>query len=124
MKKSFPLLSIFTALLLITTASNSFSGPSKKPKAPEYHDTVIESVTPTAITVALDKTKKTYPINQFTEIALKGQKTTLAALQPGMMVTVALAMDGITASRVNAGDPPIHIESEKKKVKVPKSFMK
>lgn len=122
--RSFQLVFFLAAVTLITATTNCFSAPSKKPKAPEYHDTLIESVTPTSITVVLDKTKKIYPINQFTEIALKGQKTTLAELRPGMMVTVVLAMDGITASRVNAGDPPVHVEPEKKKVKVSKSFMK
>lgn len=108
------------ALALITPG---FAAERKK-KAPEYHDTVIASVAANAVTITEDKTTKTFPINQFTEITLKGQKATIADLQPGMAVSVTLGTDGVTASRVAASDPPAHHQDDRKPARAPKGWMK
>ena len=112
-----------TAVVLFAFASAASAGDKRKKKAPEHHDTVIASVSPTAITITEVKLERTIPITPATEIYVRGQKADLAALQPGMTVNITLAMDGQKASRINASDPPVH--REVKKVKMPsRSFMK
>ncbi len=98
------------------------AGGRKKAKPVEHHDTLISAVAPNSITITEDKTPKTFPINQSTEVYIRGQKATVAELQPGMGVSVTVAMDGMTASRISAVDAPIH--NDREKVKVSRSFMK
>ncbi len=109
------------ALAALTFVATTFAGPQKK-KAAEHHDTLIAAVAPTSITITEDKLTRTFPINQSTEVYVHDRKTNVAALQPGMAVSITLAMDGTTASRIQAGDAPVH--REKEKVKVSKSFMR
>ncbi len=113
---------IIVALLALVFVAPAFAGGKKK--GSEYHDTVIASVAANSITITEDKTTKTFPINQFTEITLKGQRATLANLQPGMAVSVTLGTDGVSASRITAGDPPVHYQDDRKPVKTPKGWAK
>ena len=119
MKNSFLRFACAIFLVFFVAASVFAGGPRKK--EPEYHDTVISSVTGNAITITQDKTPRTFPITQFTEITLKGQRATVADLQPGMGVSVTLGTDGVSASRIAAGDPPAHFATPKP-VKPPKGF--
>ena len=80
---------------------------AKKPKEPQYHATVISSVSADSITIAEAKVMKTFAITQFTEITVKGQRAKLADLQPGMSVSVTLSTDPSKLSRISAGDPPV-----------------
>lgn len=57
-------------------------------------------------TITDNNVPKTYAITQFTEILFKGQRSTLAALQPGMSVSITLGSDATKAARINASDPP------------------
>ncbi len=113
------LLFVVVALSLATPV---FAGGTKK-KAPEYHDTVIASVTGSTLVITEDKATKTFPITQFTEITVKGQRATLADLKPGMTVSVTLGTDGKSASRIAAGDPPVHSQNDQKTTKPPKGWM-
>lgn len=83
----------------------------KKAKPPEYHDTVIAKVSADAITIDQDKVAKTFKITPFTEITLRAQKVAFTDLQPGMIVSVTMAADPAVASRIAAGDPPVHNDS-------------
>ena len=121
MKKAFRRY-LLPLVLFIALGSPALAGGKKK-KAPEHHDTVISAVTPSEITIKADKETKTFPINQFTEIAFKGQKAGITDLKPGMAVSVTVAADGTTASRINANDPPVHHDDTRKPVKPP-SWMK
>ncbi len=114
----------FVAVTLALVMTAPAFAAEKKKKAPEYHDTVIASVAANSITITEDKTTRTFPISQFTEITLKGQRATLAALQPGMAVSVTLGTDGVTASRIAASDPPVHNQDTRKPAKSPKGWMK
>ena len=89
----------------------------KKKKEPESHPTVITAVTPTAISIREAKIEKSVPITPSTEIYVRNQKASLGALQPGMAVSITLAMDGDTASRINAADPPVTRETKAGKPK-------
>ncbi len=115
--------SFLAVMLALVLAAPGFAAGRKK-KAAEYHDTVIASVAANAVTITEDKTTKTFPINQFTEITLKGQRAAVTDLQPGMAVSVTLGTDGVTASRVAASDPPVHHQDDHKPVKTPKGWMK
>jgi hypothetical protein len=87
----------------VTTAS--FAKEKKRKKKPQdSHPTVITAVTPTAISIREAKAEKTVPITPSTEIYVRDKKADVAALQPGMAVSVTLAMDGDKASRINATD--------------------
>lgn len=99
-----------------------FAGDRNK-KAPDHHDTVITSVSPTSITISQDKTSKTYVITQFTEFTYKGQKVALGELKPGMAVVVTAGVDGASASRIGASDPPVHNDDEKKATKKPPKWI-
>ena len=114
----------FVAVTLALVLAVPGFAADKKKKGPEYHDTVIASVAANAVTITEDKTTKTFPINQFTEITLKGQRATVTDLQPGMAVSVTLGTDGVTASRIAASDPPVHHQDDRKPVKTPKGWMK
>jgi hypothetical protein len=92
---------VVPALLVCVTLSSAFAGGKKKemppPKAP-----VVTQASATAVTVAEEKTTKTFAITQFTEIFVNGQRATAADLKPGMTVTVTIGMDPSKASRINA----------------------
>lgn len=107
MKES--LLRLAIVVVVISLATPGLAAPKKK-KGPEYHDTVIASVSAIAIVVNADKVTKTYPVTKFTEITVKGQRATIVDLKPGMAVSVTLGTDGVSASRIAAGDPPVHSE--------------
>ncbi len=104
MKKSFSHMLVISVLLAIVFAGSSLGAGKKKkaPSAPEQNQPVVTSVTPTSITVTENKITKIYTLTQFTEINLNGQRTTAAALKPGMAVTVALGADPSKASRIDA----------------------
>ncbi|MGZ5024283.1 MAG: hypothetical protein ACXWBS_05405 [Chthoniobacterales bacterium] len=110
MKESF--MRLFVLVVAIALATPGFAAGKKK-KEPEYHDTVIASVSANSIVITEDKATKTFPITQFTEITLKGQRATLADLKPGMAVSVTIGTDGVSASRISAGDPPVHFAAPK-----------
>jgi hypothetical protein len=102
-------------MVLLLPAITSFAaGKKSKAKAVEYHDTVIASVAPDSITITQDQQSKSYKISQFTEITFRGQKAALADLKPGMTVSVTQGMDPLTASRIAAGDPPVHTGAGKR----------
>ncbi|MGI8437376.1 MAG: hypothetical protein ACR2NX_10810 [Chthoniobacterales bacterium] len=105
MKTSLRLL-FAVALALTLSSSTGVAASKKKKKEPERQYTTISSVTADSITISENKITKTFPITQFTEILVEGQKSTVAALQPGMLVTITLGSDGVRAARINAGDPP------------------
>jgi hypothetical protein len=119
MKES--LMRLFIVVVAISLATPGFAAGKKK-KGPEYHDTVIASVTGNSIVITEDKTTRTFPITQFTEITVKGQRATLADLKPGMAVSVTLGTDGVSASRIAAGDPPVHFQNDQKSTKPPKGW--
>ena len=111
------------AFVLLAFVGTATAGDkSKKKNERETHDTLISSVSLTSISITQGKTEKTVAITPSTEIYVRGQKADAAALQTGMAVSITLAMDGTKASRINAGDPPVHREI--KKVKVPRGFLK
>ncbi len=113
---------LIVVLLALSVIAPAFAGGKKK--GSEYHDTVIASVAGNALTITEDKATKTFPTTQFTEITVKGQRATLADLKPGMAVSVTLGTDGVSASRIAAGDPPVHYQDDRKPVKVPKGWNK
>src|SRR4051794_34191024 len=87
-------LPIIVAALFVALANPAAAAQRKgKAKPAETHATTIASVTPQSITVQEDKVTKTFTITQFTEITVNGQRATVAQLQPGMSVTVALGGD-------------------------------
>lgn len=114
------LLAAALVLTIFTTAG--LAGEKRKQKEQEHHDTLIESVNASSLSIKEDKLSKTVPITRSTEIYVRGIKADIAALQPGMAVSITFAMDGVNVSRVNAGDPPVHREI--KKVKPVRSLMK
>ncbi len=103
------------ALCALTTGSTALAG-GKKAKPIEHHDTVITSVAADSITIDADKVTKSFKITQFTEVTLRGQKAALTDLQPGMMVSVTMGADPTTASRIAAGDAPVHNDRPKPKI--------
>ncbi len=105
MKTSLRLL-LTLALALGLSASTGAAARKKKKPEPERQYTTISSVTPDSITISENKVTKTFSIDQFTEILIKGQKSAVAALQPGMLVTITIGSDGVRAARIHAGDPP------------------
>jgi hypothetical protein len=101
MKKFFCLFVIFALFAAVTADSTFGFGKRKKPPVPKRHETVISSVTPTAITILEDDSPKTFTITQFTEINVNEQKATVGDLKPGMRVSVTLA-DPTRVSRIQA----------------------
>ncbi len=93
-------------LTVFAFASVAEARSKKKKEPPRPLGTVIASVSADSITITENSVSKTYAITQFTEILFKGQKTTLAALQAGMAVSVTQASDQTKAARINASDPP------------------
>ncbi len=122
MKRSGGLFVATVALLVFLLAQPAMAG-GKKRKAAEQGQTLVQSVSATALTVTVDKEAKTFPINPYTEITIKGQKAAVADLAPGQVVHVTLGLDGVTASRINVEDTPPEREA-KEKVKMPKGWMK
>lgn len=95
-------------LTLLAVAATSVEAKSKKKKEPpKPRGTIIANVSPESITVTENSITKTFAITQFTEILYKGQRATIAALVPGMMVSVTLGSDPTKAARINASDPPV-----------------
>ena len=104
-------------MVAILSASPLTAGDKKKKaKAVEHYDTVIASVAADAITIDENKIPKSFKITQFTEVTLRGQRATVADLKPGMLVSVTMGSDRAIASRIAAGDPPVHIDRPKPKV--------
>ena len=99
---------VFVVASLALVTSSSAGGKRAKPKPIEYHDTVITSVDATSIVISQDKVAKTYAITPTTEITVKGQRATVAALQSGMAVSVTMASNPTTAARIAASAPPNH----------------
>lgn len=97
---------LLCALLLAFAFLTAAEAAKKKKEPPKPRGTVIATVTPESITITENATTKTFAITRFTEILVKGQRATLADLQPGMAVSVTLASDPTKASRINASDPP------------------
>ncbi len=94
------------ALALFAFVSVADAKSKKKKEPPKPLGTVITSVSPDSITITDNGVSKTYSVTQFTEILFKGQRTTLAALQPGMGVSITLGSDATKAARINASDSP------------------
>jgi len=115
MKSSFGF-SVCVAAAILSASPLLAGEKKKKSKAIEHHDTVIASVAADSVTVDADKVSKSYKITPFTEVTLRGQKATVADLKPGMAVSVTMGADPAIASRIAAGDPPIHIDRPKPKV--------
>ena len=105
---------VFTALVVVSTSA---AKDKRKKKEPESHPTVITAVTPTAISIREAKADRTVPITPSTEIYVRNQKSSLTSLQPGMAVSITLARDGDSASRINASDPPVIREKKDEKPK-------
>ncbi len=80
---------------------SEFAAKPKKPKAPQHHETVIDSVSASSITIKEDKTERTFAISPFTEITVNGSKGTAGDLKPGMFVSVTLT-DATRVSRIAA----------------------
>ncbi|MEO5720476.1 MAG: hypothetical protein ABIR71_03270 [Chthoniobacterales bacterium] len=105
MKKLPRFLLVLLTLLVLVSAADAAGKKKKAP--PKPRGTVIASVSADSITITENAVSKTFAITQFTEVLFKGQRSTLAALQPGMAVSVTLASDPTKASRINASDPPV-----------------
>ena len=99
----------------VVGATGSFAKEKKRKKKPQdSHPTLITAITADAITIREAKAEKTVPITSSTEIYVRDKKADLAALQPGMAVSVTLAMDGDKASRINATDaPPVRDDDDR-----------
>jgi hypothetical protein len=96
-------------ILLAAIAISPAFGKGKKKKAtsvPAYHQPTISSVTGNAITVSDQNTTRTLMVTQFTEIAVNGQRASVADLKPGMTVNVTIGMDPSRAARINATGVP------------------
>ena len=107
MRKPHLLLRLSVVFMACAVASASLAKEKKRKKKPQdSHPTVITAVSASGITIREAKAEKTIPITPSTEIFVRDQKADLAALQPGMAVSVTLAMDGDKASRISATDPP------------------
>lgn len=100
------MLRILAVVCLVTALGSSAEASRKKKEPPKPKGNVIASVSPEAITYTQNHVTKTVAITSFTEILFKGQRATLADLQPGMTVSVTLASDPAKAARINASDPP------------------
>jgi hypothetical protein len=92
---------LFALVVLISSIPAFGRGQHRKATPPPIHETVISSVTPTAITIAEDKAPRTFTITQFVEVTVDGQRASVADLRPGMMVSVTL-IDQSRLSRITA----------------------
>ena len=119
MRKPHLLLWVSVLFVACTMATGSFAKEKKRKKKPQdSHPTVITAVTANAITIREAKAEKTVPVTPATEIYVRDKKADVTALQPGMAVSVTLAMDGDKASRINATDaPPVRDDKDDKSKK-------
>ncbi|MEP6699547.1 MAG: hypothetical protein ABJB09_07445 [Verrucomicrobiota bacterium] len=102
MKKLFVALSL-TLLALSFILPDMALAKSKKKSAPTPPpQSTIAAVSPTSITITEGTLSKTYSITPFTEIVVRGQRATVAELQPGMVASVAASTSPNQASRINA----------------------
>jgi hypothetical protein len=95
------------AIAAITLPTTSVAKDKRKKKPREPNATLITAVGPTSISIKHDKVEKTVAITPATEIYVRDDKATVAALQIGMAVNITLAMDGASASRISATDAPV-----------------
>jgi hypothetical protein len=107
---------VVSILLVVLATAPAFAGSKKKKTsaAPKYRPPVISSVTGNTVTVTEEKTTRAFTITQFTEITVNGQRATIAALKPGMTVSVTIGMDPTQASRINATGVPMGGNRKKK----------
>lgn len=118
MRKPHILLRVSVVLIACTVATASVAKEKKRKKKPQdSHPTVITAVTANAISIREAKAEKTVPITPATEIYVRDKKADITALQPGMAVSITLAMDGDKASRINATDPPPVPDDKKERAK-------
>ncbi len=99
-----PVVPVLASLLVAVSVADA-GAKKKKPLPPQ--GPIIASVSADSITVTDNNASQTVAITRFTEILFKGQKATLADLQPGMRVSVTLGTDPTKAARINASDPPV-----------------
>src|SRR5947209_19550292 len=93
---------LFTALFVCPFAlAPTFAAAKGKHTPIPVYETVITSVNPDSIVITANKVPKTYTVTQFTEVTVNGQKSALADLKPGMMVSVTLS-DSTHLSRISA----------------------
>jgi hypothetical protein len=92
---------LFTILFLCLFVLPTFGAGRRKSTPVPVHETVVTSVSPTSIVITADKVPKTYTVTQFTEVTVNGQKSTLADVKPGMLVSVTLS-DPTHLSRISA----------------------
>lgn len=103
MKRLFVALSLILLALSFILPDLALAKSKKKSAAstPPPQST-IAAVSPTSITITEGTLSKTYSITPFTEIVVRGQHTTVAELQPGMVASVAASTSPNQASRINA----------------------
>lgn len=97
---------LLVLITLLAFASGADAKGKKKKEPPKPQGTVITSVAADTITISENSVTKTYAVTQFTEVLFKGQRSSIAALQPGMAVSVTQGSDPTKAARINAGDLP------------------
>jgi hypothetical protein len=102
------LLIVSCVLIAALATAPAFAGSKKKKasSAPKYQPPVISSVTGNTITVTEDKVTRAFTITRFSEITVNGQRATIAALKPGMTVSITIGVDPSQASRVVATGVP------------------
>jgi hypothetical protein len=101
------LLIVVCVFITAVAVAPAFAG-SKKKKAspPKYQPPVISSVAGNTITVTEEKVTRAFTITPFSEITVNGRRATIAALKPGMTVSVTIGVDPSQASRVVATGGP------------------
>jgi ABC-type oligopeptide transport system substrate-binding subunit len=90
-----------SALAMLSLFAGSAHAKAKKKPPAEVQKTIIDSVTPTAVTIKEGTVTKTLTISSVTEVTVNGQKATIADLKPGMVVSVTLR-DPTNAGRIAA----------------------
>jgi len=96
---------LFVCLLALSFVAPdvALAKSKKKSAAPTPPpQSIIGNVSATSITITEGTVSKTYSITPFTEIVVRGQRATVAELQPGMVATVAASTSPNQASRINA----------------------
>ena len=102
MKKLFVALFLSVLALTFIAPDTALARSKKKPASTPPPQSTIASLSATSITITEGTVSKTYAITPFTEILVRGQRATLADLQPGMVASVAAATSPNQASRINA----------------------
>jgi ABC-type oligopeptide transport system substrate-binding subunit len=100
------ILSLTLVLTLILPALTLAAQKQKEKKPRSY--VKIESVNPAenSVTITdLDKSNRTFIVDQFTKITVKGQPAKLAAVESGMKADYTVGV-GNKLSRLDATDPP------------------